>query len=91
VNRTGLTQAVANELRCSKLQADQLVKTVLAQIEIGVREDGKVALVGFGTFRLTKSRARIGRNPHTGTPIQIPDGVRVHFTASKVSPMREVG
>jgi len=31
---------------------------------------GKVALVGFGTFSVTKRPARIGRNPQTGKEIK---------------------
>lgn len=90
MNRSGLTESVAADLGCSKLQADRLVRCVLGAIEKGLVTDGKVVLVGFGTFNRRKRRARTGRNPHTGEPIQIPEGTRVHFTPSKIA-LRAVG
>lgn len=84
MNRTELTRAVAADLRCSVLQAETLVKTVLGQIEKGLEADGKVTLTGFGTFNRRKRRARVGRNPHTGEILQIPEGTRVTFSVSKL-------
>ncbi len=42
-----------------------------------------VTLIGFGTFKVSKTAARKGRNPQTGKPLQIKAGKRVRFTAGK--------
>jgi len=34
-------------------------------------KDGKVQFVGFGTFKTADRKARVGRNPATGAPIEI--------------------
>jgi len=40
--------------------------------------------VGFGTFTIARRKARTGRNPQTGSPIQIPARRVVRFTSGKM-------
>jgi DNA-binding protein HU-beta len=47
------------------------------------KKDGKVTLVGFGTFMKTRQKARKGRNPQTGEPIKIKARNVVKFKAGK--------
>ena len=47
------------------------------------RKDGKVTLVGFGTFSKVRRRARKGRNPQTGEAIKIRASNVVKFRAGK--------
>jgi len=42
-----------------------------------------VQLVGFGTFRVSKRAARLGRNPKTGEQIQIKASKTVRFSAGQ--------
>ena len=42
----------------------------------------QVVLSGFGTFSLKSRNPRIGRNPHTGEPVEIPSRVIPSFTPS---------
>jgi len=70
-------------LRISRLQATRLVQSVLDAIESGLREEGSVTLTGFGTFEVKDRKARTGRNPHTGEPIDIGAGRRVGFRVGK--------
>jgi DNA-binding protein HU-beta len=83
MNKSHLVAYVAQELRTSKLQAARLVDTVLGGIRKGLQEDNTVTLTGFGTFEVKRRKARIGRNPHTGEPIQIEPGRRVGFRVGK--------
>ena len=83
MNRSQLVEKVARDLRTSRLQAARLVQTVLDAIEVGLREDGSVTLTGFGTFEVKDRKARTGRNPHTGQPIDIEAGRRVGFRVGK--------
>lgn len=83
MNKSHLIHYVAEELRTSKLQAALLVETVLNGIKKGLHEGQSVTLTGFGTFELKKRKARLGRNPHTGEPIEIAAGQRVGFRVGK--------
>lgn len=47
------------------------------------KKDGKVTLVGFGTFSVVKRKARIGRNPQTGEPLKIKAKKVVKFSVGK--------
>jgi DNA-binding protein HU-beta len=60
-----------------------LVDTVLGGIREGLQSDRSVTLTGFGTFEVKDRKARIGRNPQTGEPIQIESGRRVGFRVGK--------
>ena len=71
--RAGLTQAQAT----TALQAFET--TVIDELANG-RE---VALVGFGTFKVTERAARTGRNPQTGAEIQIAASKAPTFKAGK--------
>jgi DNA-binding protein HU-beta len=83
VNKSHLVAHVAQELRTSRLGAARLVDTVLDGIRKGLREDESVTIAGFGTFEVKARKARVGRNPHTGEPIQIEAGRRVGFRMGK--------
>jgi DNA-binding protein HU-beta len=83
VNKSHLVAHVASELRTSRLGAARLVDTVLDGIRKGLREDESVTIAGFGTFEVKSRKARVGRNPHTGEPIQIEAGKRVGFRMGK--------
>lgn len=83
MNKSQLVHRVADELRTSRLGAARLVDAVLEGIQQGLREDGSVTIAGFGTFEVKDRKARTGRNPHTGEPIQIQAGRRVGFRMGK--------
>ncbi|HUR28027.1 MAG TPA: HU family DNA-binding protein [Planctomycetota bacterium] len=83
MNKSQLVAHVASELRTSRLGASRLVDAVLGAVERGLREDRSVTIAGFGTFEVKDRKARTGRNPHTGEPIQIGAGRRVGFRMGK--------
>jgi DNA-binding protein HU-beta len=49
----------------------------------GLKKDGSVAIVGFGTWTVKKRAARTGRNPQTGEPIKIKASKTVGFKCGK--------
>jgi DNA-binding protein HU-beta len=83
LNKSQLVSQVADELRTSRLGAARLVDAVLEGILTGLREERSVTIAGFGTFEVKDRKARVGRNPHTGEPIQIAAGKRVGFRMGK--------
>lgn len=83
MNKSDLIALIAGELHTSKLSANRLLDTVLDKIQEGLRDEGTVTITGFGTFEVKDRKARVGRNPHTGEPIQIEAGKRVGFRVGK--------
>ena len=78
---------IVNELAArknlKKKEAEEIVNEFLKIVQEKLAEDGKVQLIGFGTFEITERAGHIGRNPRTCEVIKI--GARKHmtFTASK--------
>ena len=83
MNKAGLIEVVAGELRCSKAAAERSINAMLKGVGRGLRRDREVVLVGFGTFRVSRRRARKGVNPRTGKPIRIRASRHVSFHAGK--------
>ncbi len=83
MNKTELVEKLANDAGISKTQAEAAVKSFTDAVAKTAKKDGKLTLVGFGTFSLAKRKARKGRNPKTGEAIKIKAGKTVRFTAGK--------
>ena len=63
----------------SKAAAGRAVDAVLDGIAAGIKKDGNVQLIGFGTFSVKTRAARTGRNPQTGATIKIKASKTVSF------------
>jgi DNA-binding protein HU-beta len=72
MNKGELVDAIAKDAKITKGQAADALDAVITAIEKTLsKADGKVTLVGFGTFSVAKRAARTGRNPRTGKEIKI--------------------
>ncbi|HWR83856.1 MAG TPA: HU family DNA-binding protein [Candidatus Deferrimicrobium sp.] len=56
----------------SKKQAADALQAFVNGVTTQLKKGQKVSFAGFGTFTISKRKARLGRNPQTGTPMQIP-------------------
>ena len=83
MNKAQLVEAVAADLGGSGADAQRAVAAVLDGIKNGLKTDGAVSLVNFGTFEVRMRKARTGRNPRTGETIQIKASKSVGFRAGK--------
>jgi nucleoid DNA-binding protein len=85
MNKAQLVDVVQKELgkEFSKAAAERSLDAVLRSIRRGVATGGSVQIVGFGTFRVSKRAARMGRNPKTGESIQIKASKTVRFSAGQ--------
>lgn len=83
MNKTGLVDAVAASSSMTKVHATAVVGSVLEVITKALKKGDNVTIVGFGTFKVTKRKARNGRNPRTGAVIKIPAKKSVSFLAGK--------
>lgn len=70
MNKSDLIEEVA-KVTCSKKEADEAVSATFAAIQKALKKGDSVTLVGFGTFSVSKRKARKGRNPQTGEAIKI--------------------
>ena len=85
MNKAQLVDIVQKELGkdMSKAAAERALDAVLRSIERGLKTGSSIQLVGFGTFRVSKRAARLGRNPKTGEQIQIKASKTVRFAAGQ--------
>ncbi len=71
MNKGELIDAIAKDAGLSKTDAGGALDAAVANITKALRKGDSVTLVGFGTFSVSKRKARIGRNPQTGDKIKI--------------------
>ena len=71
MNKTELTDAVADAAGMTKADAARAIDAVLGTISDTLSKGEQVGIVGFGTFLVRQRAARVGRNPQTGAEIQI--------------------
>ena len=83
MNKTELIAAMANETNLSKKDVEAVLKSFIDVVSKELQNDGKVQLVGFGTFEVSKRAAREGRNPQTGATMKIEASKAPRFKAGK--------
>ena len=71
MNKAELIEYIADQADLSKLSATRALEAMIGAVQTTLKDSGSVAIVGFGTFAVTKRAAREGRNPRTGAAIKI--------------------
>jgi len=71
MTKAELVEKMAKDADISKAAAAKALDSLIDAIVKTVKKGNKVALVGFGTFSVSKRKARTGRNPQTGATIKI--------------------
>jgi DNA-binding protein HU-beta len=66
-----------------KKTAETMLNSFIDTIMKSLKKGDKVAIPGFGTYMVRKSKARMGRNPATGAKIHIPARKKVVFRVGK--------
>ena len=82
MNKGDLINEVAKVVSTKK-EAQEAVDCIFSSITKALRKGDTVTLVGFGTFKVTKRKARKGRNPQTGEEIKIKASKAPKFTPGK--------
>ena len=67
-----MVDIVAADAGTTKKDAEQIINKMMDTIIKTVAGGDKVTLVGFGTFEARHRKARLGRNPKTNEPLNIP-------------------
>lgn len=81
MNKAEIVEAIAAESGLSKADAKRALDAFVTSVSKALKKGDRVALVGFGSFSVTKRTARKGRNPQTGKEITIAAKKVVKFKA----------
>ena len=79
MNKKQLIVKLSGSLNLSKADAERTFDTITNTI----LDDDPVKIAGFGTYKVAKRKARVGRNPRTGEQIQIAASQKVKFLPAK--------
>lgn len=81
MNKAQLIDAMAAGSGLTKADAKKALNAFLSTTTNALKDGDRVAMIGFGTFSVSKRSSRTGRNPQTGKEIKIPAKKVVKFKA----------
>ncbi|MCT4666247.1 MAG: HU family DNA-binding protein [Flavobacteriales bacterium] len=81
MNKSELIDVMAADAGISKAAAKKALESFTNAVSTSLKGGDKVALVGFGSFSVSRREERQGRNPQTGKAITIPAKNLVKFKA----------
>jgi DNA-binding protein HU-beta len=81
MNKAQLIDAMAAGAKLTKADAKRALDAYIKATTQSLKKGDRVALVGFGSFSVSKRNSRTGRNPQTGKPITIGAKKVVKFKA----------
>ena len=79
MNKAQLIDAIAEKADLTKADAKKALDAFVEATTDALKNGDRVALIGFGSFSVSTRSARTGRNPQTGSPIQIDEKKIVKF------------
>jgi len=79
MNRNDIKEQVSMIMGLTKRETDDILDCVFETIKVGLKQDGKVTVVNFGSFRVTDQGERTARNPRTGEAVHVPAKTVVKF------------
>jgi DNA-binding protein HU-beta len=83
MTKAELIAEIANKSKLTKADAERSLNSFIEIAKKTLKKEKRLALAGFGTFVVSKRKARKGRNPQTGEPIKIKASKVVRFKAGK--------
>jgi DNA-binding protein HU-beta len=83
MNKQEFVNYIANQRSCTKVKAEEIIDIFTASVMEALGQGNEILLVGFGQFYTTKVKAKNGRNPKNGQPINIPEQTLARFKAGQ--------
>lgn len=83
MTREEIITKMSEDADTTKVAAKAALDSFLGCVTKTLKKGGRVSLVGFGTFSISKRAARKGRNPQTGATINISARKVAKFKAGK--------
>jgi DNA-binding protein HU-beta len=83
MTKSDMVERLATKAEVARPKAEELFDFLLNDITEALKRGEKVNISGFGTFTVSNRKARTGRNPKTGEPIDIPASRSAKFKPGK--------
>lgn len=83
MNKSELVTAMAEKSSLPRKNCQDALDVCLAVIGDALKSGERVKLLGFGTFEVKVRAARVGRNPKTKEPVDIPPSKQPTFRPGK--------
>jgi DNA-binding protein HU-beta len=83
MNKAAIIHKIATDANITRGAAAAAVESLVEGVTISLKRGQRVTLVGFGSWGVTKRKARTGRNPQTGEAIKIKAKKSVRFKPGK--------
>lgn len=82
MSKAFIADVIQNSAEITGVAANRAAADLIDAIVKEMKKNGGFTLPSFGTFKVTKTKARKGINPRTGEPIKVKAGKTVRFKAS---------
>ena len=83
MNKADLANVVHIKLGGTKVQAEDVVESIISEIVNALKKGSEVSVAGLGIFSTKTRAARTARNPRTGESVSVPAMRVPKFRASK--------
>lgn len=83
MNKSELVSALATTTSLTQKDVAKVLEALITTVGNTLKKGEDITLIGFGAFKVNKRAARTGRNPKTGTPVQIKASKVPSFKAGK--------
>ena len=83
MNKADLVNAVHGKLNGTKVQAEEVVETIINEVVGALKKGDEVSIAGLGIFSTKQRAARTARNPRTGEAVSVPAMRVPKFRAAK--------
>lgn len=80
MNKQDLIDSISTKTKLPKSAVNNVLNTFISEVKTSLKKGSSVQLVGFGTWKKSKRKARTGRNPQTGATIKIAARNTVRFS-----------
>ena len=83
ITKKDLVERISEKTGLTQVDTKIVVESFLDSIAKALESGRNIEIRGFGRFKIKKRKARIARNPRTNEQIQVDDGFKPVFEASR--------
>jgi integration host factor subunit beta len=83
MTKAELIEEVSRVVEMTRKDSEVIVEAIFDSIVRSLRTGDKIEIRGFGSFRTRQRQPRVGRNPKTGTRVEVPSKRIPYFKPSK--------
>jgi DNA-binding protein HU-beta/integration host factor subunit beta len=83
ITKKDLVEKISDRTGLTQVDTKIVIETFLEAVSRALRDGKNIEIRGFGRFKIKRKKARMARNPRTNVHIQVPEGFKPVFEASK--------